>query len=100
MYHFHLKGRKSAEQETRESRHFIYGLYGAISQKMPNFITTAVRTSNPKYKINSPTAPGFENTVFVVVTTPPDGETVLSVSLSLYGLSPRCGISAPSINKN
>ena len=49
---------------------------------------------------NSPTTPGLEKTVFVVVTTPPDGETVLSVSLSLYGLSPRCGISAPSINKN
>lgn len=33
--------------------------------------------------MNSPAAPGFENTVFVVVTTAPDGETVLSVSLSL-----------------
>jgi hypothetical protein len=30
---------------------FIYGLYGAISQKMTTFITTVVRTS--KKKLNS-----------------------------------------------
>jgi hypothetical protein len=28
-------------------RRFIYGLHGAVSQKMATFITTAVRTSNP-----------------------------------------------------
>jgi hypothetical protein len=50
-YHFHLQGRKSAEQETsvRVGGRFMYGLHGAISHKTADFITTAVRTSYPTF---------------------------------------------------
>jgi hypothetical protein len=55
-YRLHLRGKKSAEQETsvivggqpdfRPWGRFINGLHGAISQKVATFMNTAVKTSN------------------------------------------------------
>jgi hypothetical protein len=55
-YDLRLQGGKSAEQETSvqqeaPKRLFTDGLYGAISQKMAIFITTAVITSNSTREI-------------------------------------------------
>ena len=42
----------------------------------------------------------FAKTVFVVVMTAPEGEVVFRVSFNLYGVPPKAGMSAPSINRN